>query len=291
MSTNNETCQLSFPWDGVLPAESTIVLRDIDIVGVGAKRRQQIEYLQKFRNLILQTHEAQIPEGVRLIYEEELLRTLQWLRPVSTQIGERLDLPFEQQKIFSKIFPLTEKALGFSATKVRNHYLQDLEWSSWLLQDQWRYFVGFLRQRFPQQLQIVDLAYWEWVHAWLEMQPFELNIKKEPGILALNPTLQIVPLLETNMVLEKSKGMYCFIFSPNDNRVVEKPLEAAEALLLDLLQEDRKYNPEQLVEMALLSEEMGVQLCKEAWQNTLHSMLVAEILFVEPGESVEKSFT
>ncbi len=280
MSENNEINQIAFPWNGVLPGAETVLLRDIEVVGVGGKRRQQIETLQKAKNIILQTHETQIPDGVRAIYDEELLRTLQWLRPVKTQVVEDLNLHLEQQKIFSKVFPLTEKALGFSATKVRDNYLQEMEWSSWLLQDHWRYFVGFLRQRFPQQKQIVDLAYWEWVHAWLEMQPFDLNIKSEPGIVVLNPTLQIVPLLEHNAVLGKEQGMYSFVFSPKENRVIEKPLVATEALLLDLLQEDRKYSQSQLVDMALLSEDINAQLSKADWEKTVDAMLAAEILFL-----------
>ncbi|MDG0818235.1 hypothetical protein [Bdellovibrio svalbardensis] len=281
MSTNNETCQIAFPWNGVLPPlAETVILRDIEVVGVGAKRRQQIESLQKSKHVILQTHESQIPDAVRPIYDEEMLRTLQWLRPVKIQASEKIDLHSEQQKIFSKIFPLTEKAFGFSAAKVRDTYLQEMEWSSWLLQDHWRYFVGFLRQRFPQQKQIVDLAFWEWVHAWLEMQPFDLNVKSEPGILTVNPTLQIVPLLEPNRVLDKEQGMYSFIFSAKENRVVERPLQAAEAFILDLLQEDRKYSETQIIDMALLSEDANAQLSKDEWQKTLQSMLAAEILIL-----------
>lgn len=280
MSMTNEPSQLTFPWNGVLPEAETVILRDIEVVGVGAKRRQQIESLQKSKHLVLQTHESQIPDNVRAIYNEELLRTLQWLRPLKIVPIEQIDLAREQQKMFSKVFPLTEKALGFSAVKVRDTYLQDMEWSSWLLQDHWRYFVGFLRQRFPLQKQIVDLAYWEWVHAWLEMQPFDLNVKAEAGIITVNPTLQIVPLLERNNVLDKEQGMYSFVFSPKKNEVVEKPLSAAEALLLDLLQEDRKFSQGQLVEMALISEEANVQLSKETWQDTVQAMLAAEILFL-----------
>src|SRR5438445_9650285 len=105
MPTNTEICLIAFPWNGVLPEADTVILRDIDVVGVGAKRRQQIETLQKAKNVILQTHESQIPDTVRPIYDQELLSTLQWLRPVRTQSVDKLDLLLEQQKIFSKVFP------------------------------------------------------------------------------------------------------------------------------------------------------------------------------------------
>lgn len=269
---------ITFPWDGVLPAEGMVVLRDVDVVGVGAGRRQQINEIQKQRSIILQTHEAQIPENVRAIYDQELLNSLQWIRPVKTVTGPPLDLFAEHKQTFSKIFPLTEKYLGLMAGRVRDSYLDEMEWSSWLLQDHWRYFVGFLRQRFAQSRELSDLAHWEWVQAWLEVQPFDISPPEEPGILSSNPSLQIVILNEDNKALSKPKGIYAFVYTPSLGRVTERALDPAEALLIDLLQEDRKYNTEQLIDMALLSEELSTQLTSVEWQNKLDSLKAAAIL-------------
>lgn len=280
MSSKNDSSYLEFPWSGQLPASDTVILRDLDVVGVGAKRRLQIETLQKSRQIILHTHEAFIPDSVRSIYDEELFRSLQWLRPVRIDKVQEFNLLEEQKKTFQRLFPRTAKTLGLAAGKVRDSYLAEMEWSSWLLQDHWRYFVGYLRQRFTQQKELVDLAYWEWVQSWLEIQPFDLRAHSEKGIVTVNPSLQIVPLLENNSILQKMKGMYAFVYSNRQHEVLEKPLTAAQALLLDLLNEDRKFTSEQLIEMASISEELQPGLTKVQWAEVVADMVSSEILFL-----------
>lgn len=275
---NNESCQIAFPWDGILPPSEVVIIRDVDVVGVGAYRRQQIEFLQKNKQLVLWTYEKQISEGVRKIYDEELLRTLHWLRPLKLESKNDLNLQQEQKHLFAKIFPETQSALGLAASRVRDAYLQEMEWSSWLLQDHWRYFVGFLSQRFPQQKQLTDVAYWEWVHAWLEVQPFELSVQSEAGLVSVNPSLQIVPLQEDNLRLGKSRGMYAFVYSWQKNKILEKELSEYEALLIDLLQEDRKYTESQLLAMAQVSEEFSTTLSAEQWQGVFKALQLGEIL-------------
>lgn len=264
-----------------MPSSETIAIRDVDVIGVGSKRRRQLEDLQQVKGIILKTHEHIIPESVRLIYEEELFRTLQWLRPLKVEKAEGFDLVSEQKKLFSQIFPRTEAALGFTAQKVCDTYLQEMEWSSWLLQDHWRYFVGYLRQRFPQHKQLVDVAYWEWVSAWLEMQPFDIRPSAEDGILSANPSLQIVPVLEDNQTLQREKGMYAFVYSSAQNAVMETKLSPEEALLIDLLQEDRKYTEAQLIEQALLSEELPQPLTQDQWAASLAKLKGQSIILVK----------
>ena len=281
MSTNNETSKIFFPWDGDLPTHNTIVIRDIDVIGVGSKRRRQLEDLQKTKSIIMETHESIIPESVRVIYEEELFRTFQWLRPLKVERAESFDLQVEQRRLFGRIFPMTQKQLGFTAQKVCDTYLQEMDWSSWLLQDHWRYFVGYLRQRFPQHKQLVDLAYWEWVTAWLEMQPFDVRPPNEEGIVGTNPSLQIVPVLENNEILQRDKGMYAFVDCSSQNTVLETRLSPEEALLIDLLQEDRKYTEAQLIEQAMLSEEISQQLTQDQWMATLANLKDHSILLIK----------
>ncbi|HWU44734.1 MAG TPA: hypothetical protein VN132_14880 [Bdellovibrio sp.] len=281
MSEENTGSPIIFPWNGVLPSQDPIYVRDLDVVGVGALRRQQIESWGSHRQIILQSHEAHIPPAVHAVYDEELLRTLHWLRPWQMAPQEHLNLLEEHQKTFSRLFPLTEKALGLMASRVRDSYLAEMTWNSWLLQDHWRYFVGFLRKRFPQNQEILDLAYWEWVQAWLEIQPFDLQTNSDSGILTLNPSLQIVPLSSENSLLQRALGIYAFVFSSRLGRVVERSLTPAEALLVDLLNEERKYTSEQLLEMATLSNEPTElsQANEGAWRKKLQNLLETDLVF------------
>lgn len=280
MSIDNGTSQLSFPVRAEIPQTDTLIVRDLDVVGVGSLRRRQIQQLQTQKNFILQTHESLIASSVHGIYQTELLRTLQWLRPLRTEVGPVLKINDLLKDSFANIFPLTHAALGFTATRVRDLYLQDMEWSSWLLQDHWRYFVGYLRQKFPEKNELFELAHWEWVRAWIEVQPFEGD-KAEPGIVSLNPSLQVVSLTVNQPVLSRDKGLYAMVYSDQKVTVTERSLDVFEAHILDLLQEDRKYTGQQVVEMAQVSDELGSQLSGQEWEKRYLSLVNDAIILPE----------
>lgn len=280
MSIDNGTSQLSFPVRAEIPQADTLIVRDLDVVGVGSLRRRQIQQLQTQKNFILQTHESLIASSVHGIYQTELLRTLQWLRPLRTEVGPVLKINDLLKDSFANIFPLTHAALGFTATRVRDLYLQDMEWSSWLLQDHWRYFVGYLRQKFPEKNELFELAHWEWVRAWIEVQPFEGD-KAEPGIVSLNPSLQVVSLTVNQPVLSRDKGLYAMVYSDQKVTVTERSLDVFEAHILDLLQEDRKYTGQQVVEMAQVSDELGSQLSGQEWEKRYLSLVNDAIILPE----------
>lgn len=277
MSIDNGTCQLCFPLRGEVPTGDLLVLRDVDVVGVGALRRHQIEGIQRTRALILETHENSIPNSVFAIYQAELLRTLQWLRPLKIVHDSRFDFLSEQRDLFSRIFPKTEKALGIMAAKMRDLYLAEVEWASWLLQDHWRYFAGFLRQRFPENTGLLHLVHWEWVQAWLEIQPFVFSTP-EPGTVLLNPSLQIVSLTEKVSELNRDKGLYAFVYSDKKATVVERSLDVFDAQFLDLLQEDRKYTSSQLIQMVDLSGKLATQLSPGEWEKKFLSLCEDSII-------------
>ncbi|XGC82346.1 hypothetical protein ACES2L_07630 [Bdellovibrio bacteriovorus] len=272
MSIDNETSQLCFPLQGPIPNSEVLVVRDLDVVGVGSLRRQQIEELQKTKKFILQTYEDLISDSVLEIYRAELLRTLQWLRPLQSVIGPDLDLEEEHKKMFARTFPRTLQALGFTANKICATYLQEMDWSSWLLQDHWRYFVGFLRRKFPEKKEILELAHWEWEQAWLEVQPFDSEVL-ESGLIAANTSLQIVTLTVNNSYLSREAGMYGLAYKKNAKNISERILDIYEAKLFDLLHEDRKYTEDQLIEAAMISEGLPEPLDKSRWHSKVQALV------------------
>lgn len=269
---------ISFPWNGVVPTAETLIIRDIDVVGVGALRRAQVEILQSEKEIILQTHGTFIPAVVRDIYEEELLRTLQWLRPVKEQVVLEFDFPKEQEELFGKMFPKTKTMLGLAAGKVCSSYLHEMEWSSWLLQDHWRYLSGFIRQRFPENTELKELVHWEWVQAWLEIQPFVSVYQDDGGTVVLNPSLQIVRLSKYHSLLAKPEGLYAFVYDPMAMKITERRLDIYEAAFLDLLGEDRKYSEEQLLDAVLLLEEIADKFLRAEWRSKLESLIDANLI-------------
>lgn len=282
--------QLEFPLQEEIPSAEVLILRDIDVVGVGSLRRHQIEELQKTKKFILHTYERIIPDSVHGIYSAEILRTLQWLRPVQTMPGPEFNFFEEQKKTFAHLFPRTLNTLGLAAGRMMEVYLQEMEWSSWLLQDHWRYFVGFLRSKFPENKVLLELAHWEWGRAWIEVQPFEGH--NLGGSVQVNPSLQIINLSTANPILSRDEGVYAFVYDEEAATVVEKRLDVYEAQILDLLHEDRKFTKQQLIEMALVSDEIDTPLSAKEWEKKFqglcqHAILIAE-LHLPPTLGTEK---
>lgn len=278
MSTFEDPTVLCFPLQPTQASSSDLlIVRDLDIVGVGALRRHQLQELKRSKSFILQTHEKSIPDSVFGIYQEELLRTLQWLRPIKTQQSSSLNLSQAHKEIFSALFPKTEISLGAMAVRLRDLYLQDMTWDSWLLQDHWRYFVGFLRQKFSDNKPLIELAHWEWVQGWLEVQAFSLD-SYEAGRVHVHPSLQVVPLTVKNEVLGRGPGLLALIYDDAKKALTEKALDPFEARLLDLLQEDRKYSASQLLEQAALSDEFATPLTSQEWEKRFLSLQDQSIL-------------
>ena len=75
--------------------------------------------------------------------------------------------------------------------------------------------------------------------------------------------------------------MYAFVYCSSQNTVLETRLSPEEALLIDLLQEDRKYTEAQLIEQAMLSEEISQQLTQDQWMATLANLKDHSILLIK----------
>lgn len=263
---------LHFPLREELPSSDVLILRDLEVAGVGAVRRAQLEKIRQSKKLILWTHEDLIPDDVRSIYQEELLRSLHWLRPFKTERGPSLDLHQEHLRVFAQLFPLSKKFLGISAEKMAEEYLQEMTWSSWLLQDHWRYFAGFLRQKFPQNKELQELVQWEWVQAWLETQAFESTGLGDPGQVVVNPSLQYINIEHADKTLNRTSGVYAFVFDEAKQQIIEKNLSMQDAEILDLLMEDRKFNSTQLVEMLATTSELEPKLDQTQWQAKIQEL-------------------
>ncbi|QDK45720.1 hypothetical protein DOM22_11465 [Bdellovibrio sp. ZAP7] len=253
-----------------------MVVRDFDVVGVGALRQQQLLKIKAEREIVLQTHSSFIPTTVRAIYDEELQRTLQWLTPSRVIAESKFNFEEEVLKTFVRIFPKTHHQLGVMSSKLCAEYLKEMEWSSWLLQDHWRYFSGFLRQKYMNKQSLIELVQWEWIHAWLEIQPFVM-LKGSSKHLLVNPSLQTLNLSHDNEHIQCSSGLYTFVYDQESVKITEAKIDMYEAGLLDLLMGDREYTEEQLLEMALL-EELSSPPTRDQWQKKIEALLASKVI-------------
>lgn len=289
MPYQHEPTLLHFPLRDAVPSDDVLILRDLEVAGVGAVRRAQLEKIRQTKKLILWTYEELIPEDVRGIYQEEILRSLHWLRPFKTESGPALDLHQEHMRMFAALFPITKKYLALTAEKMAEEYLQEMSWSSWLLQDHWRYFAGFLRQKFPANKELQELAQWEWVHAWLETQAFQSSGLGDLGQAVVNPSLQYISLSSAHALLGRTPGLYAFVFSEQSESIIEKNLDVYEAELLDLLLEDRKFNPLQIIEMLAQTSEVEPKLTQPQWEQKFKGLQDSAII-IEVTEESQRNF-
>ena len=282
MSNHSEGTLLQFPFLGPEPSSDVVIVRDIEVAGVGALRRRQLENLSQHKKVILWTYEDLIPEDVKFIYQGELLRTLQSLRPYKTEPGPMIDLEQEHKRTFAALFPLASKFLGLAANKIRDEYVREMNWSSWLLQDHWRYFPGFLRQKFPQNRELQEVGQWEWIQAWLETQAFETTGLGDSGNVVMNPSLQYVNLETAGIALHREAGLYAFVYSETKNRIVESKLDAHDAEAIDFLNEDRKFTQDQLIEMLVTNSENRQALTREQWQSKVAALIQRDFILPIP---------
>lgn len=239
-------------WTPENSAENVIyAIADFDILGVGSFREQQLrELLKNSRRIDLYIHPRMIPEGVREIYNIELEVFSKKYPTIQIREAEQFDFQDLQNKLFRQVFPLTLEALGHIGNRIQDAYQKEVSWDGWLAIDYWRYFVGYLRSKFPDQNDLISLAHWEWVHAWVQVQPFTFDYYGEQDVVEVNPSLQTVILAEDIPVLSRAKGLYGVWYSSLDKKVINSSLSLTQALFLDLLNEDRNYSKNQLLEMA-----------------------------------------
>jgi hypothetical protein len=131
-----------------------------------------------------------------------------------------------------------------------------------------RWFPVFLKmQNCPRRL--LELAEFEFLRS--QVYTNEMGRPRlEPGLLALNPSAQFLEVHEPLPEIGRGPGLYCLV--KEGGRFFEMELSLAQALLLDLLREDRKYSPEQLLQQAELHE-VKLGLTREEWQRTLSSLI------------------
>ena len=142
-----------------------------------------------------------------------------------------------------------------------------------------RWFPVFLKmQNCPRRVQ--ELAEFEYLRAQayaMDMGPPRLD----PGLITLNPQAQFVEVHEDLYEIGRGPGLYCMVKS--GSRFFEMELSLQQALLLDLLREDRKYSREQLFDMAEIHE-VKLGLSREQWAATLQTLLDRDVVVV--GSSV-----
>ncbi len=279
MKQDGKVFYLHFPirdmsQDQIQTQGTDLFLRSCDIVGVGSARFYQLQDLKEAFRLHILDVRNHISEELMPLYEEEFLQTLTSLRPAKVS-PLQIDFQNEQKKMFSVLFPKTKQLLGDMANRICDLYLSEMSVQSWLLQDHWCYFPGFLRRQWPDKEDLLQISHWEWADAWLDVQNIS-GFREEPRLISLNPSFQPLQVAsKAATCLGLTPGLYGFVFNQRRKQKYQGILTAAEAILIDLLAEDRKFDRSQLIEMASLEMQT---MNRQDFEKVFLSLLDRDIL-------------
>jgi hypothetical protein len=177
---------------------------------------------------------------------------------------------------FSKtIEALTKSGLarfvdGFEYEIKANNLSADLRW-----------FPVFLKmQSAPARL--LEMAEFEYLRCQAFSADFGLPVL-EYGVLALNPSAQFLEVRHQLSELQREPGLYCFVKSRG--RFFEMQLSLEQALLLDLLHQERKYTRQQIVAEAL-EHPMKIKTDKSEWDQILASLIERGVVMI--SESADR---
>lgn len=236
-------------------SEDLFLWNDYDVLGVGGVRRRRLESEGQNRPRELVCHPALVPSSRQTFYQSVLDETLRWLQPAAVResmAAENLSTLLRDELVRS--FPATTHRLGARVDAVLAKYLAAFPWQGPLLSDHFRYFGVFLKAEKVSENYDEDvylLAQLEWLQSYLSFADFG-SARPSADRLALNPSLQPLRLprdLQGAEGLRKERGLHIFYQRPGTLEVCEKLLDADEAEILDLLEEEAKVSPSQVLQI------------------------------------------
>ena len=186
-------------------------------------------------------------------------------------------------EIFPQSFPLLQNESGGSDSTLWKIYLDEMELKSVQSWEDLRYFAAFVGQRKGRDSFVAESLLWEWVSYSLAKQEISMHGKSEQGRIFLNPLISFVRFSHAHPEFKKEPGLYALAWNEDLNAVIEHRLEPLEAQMIDLLEEDRKYTQEQLLEMSLMELPSEFQTSKGEGERRLQSLLQANIILVGKG--------
>lgn len=255
-------------------------LKDYEVLGVGALRRQQLLTTAFDAELI--TYPALIAAGQSELYEALLRETLAWLKPREVRtaplpqpVGEFL--PEVLLEILRREFPQTAAYLKGGLRELLKDYLKEVPWQGPLLSAHFRYWPVFLKRKF-QDSRLYLIAQKEWLWTYLSFADFGLP-PAEVGRLVVNPSLQSLYTEDEVEEVQLAPGLTVFYYNYASSQLGEYKMDLWDAAIVDSLQEDRKFTQDQLLDQLLMME-LDSQLPREEWLIKLSQLQSQGIVLV-----------
>lgn len=181
-----------------------------------------------------------------------------------------------QQLELKVVFPKTLEILGeHKLNYLTDEFFVELkdQVSSVLVANDSRWFPAFLKIRGMSD-EILEVAEFEYLRYLVRTQDFGRPCS-EAGLIKLNSSIQFIHLKRHQPKIQRQDGLYCFY--KNGTSFVELRLGLDQALVLDLLQEGRKFSFSQLLDQASLNDH-GIQRSKTEWETTILELIRLGVL-------------
>jgi hypothetical protein len=254
-------------------------LKDYEVLGVGAVRREKLLANPDPAELV--THKELVPTVQASLYEAVLTETLKWLQPASIR---PVKLPVSQAEFllevlleeFKREFPCTAAYLKGGLRELLKDYLKEVPWQGPLASAHFRYLPVFLKRKL-QDSRLYLIAQKEWLQSYLSFADFGFP-PSEPGRLIVNPSLQSLYTAEEVAEVELSPGLSIFYFDYSLKLIRDYKMDLWDAAIADLLQEDRKFTLEQLLDQLLMME-LDSQLSRGEWAKKISYLRERGILW------------
>lgn len=241
-------------------------LKDYDVLGVGATRREELRLLGG--ESVLWTHSFLVPPVQREVYEALFQETLLWLKPRTVQ-EYKINKPMEDYLFevlledFRKQFPQTSEYLKHNLKEVLGDYLKEIPWQGPLLTAHFKYFPVFLKRKI-QDSRLYLIMQKEWLWSYLNFADFGFP-PPEAGRILVNPSLQSLYVGAEVGEVRMTPGLWLVYYDYSQRKVRDYKMDIWDAVVVDVLQEDRKYSLEQLVDQVLVMESVNT-LTREEWR-------------------------
>jgi hypothetical protein len=182
--------------------------------------------------------------------------------------------------LFFEIFPQGFRALQNSDSVLWKTYLDEMELATVSSWEDLRYFAAFVGQRKGRDSFVAESLLWEWITYSVAKQEIGSQGRIEPGRVFLNPSLSFIRLTQAHPEFAKEAGLYVMIWDEATQRVIDYQLQPLEAQMIDLLEEDRKYTLDQLLDMTLIELPAEFSVSKDQGRQKLEALVRASILLV-----------
>lgn len=125
---------------------------------------------------------------------------------------------------------------------------------------------------------LTEICHWEWLHFSCRHLDWGSS-KLDPGQIGIAPGVQIMNIDKAAERLSVSRGLH--VIYQTGTSAQARPLTAAEAICLDILNEDRKFTFLQLREFVKFEGENIAELKGTDWEKVIHQLKEEGILVTQ----------